>query len=87
MENIYVELLALVYFKDKGKDYNLSKLRYILGLAQFQLDELISLLFEKKYLEYSNYEMCLSEKGLSFLKQKQALRACSESLQPAFNML
>ena len=70
----YAELLALVYFKDKGKAYDLSELRYILGLTQFQLDELISSLFEKNYLEYREYEMCLSEKGLLFLKQEQALK-------------
>lgn len=73
MENKYVELLALIYFKDKGKGYDLSELRYILGLTQFQLDELISSLFEKNYLEYIDYEMHLSEKGLSYIKQEQAL--------------
>ena len=73
MGNTYIELLALVYFKNKGTEYDLSELRYILGLTQLQLDELISILFEKNYLEYSNYVMCLSEKGLSLLKQEQAL--------------
>ena len=74
MGNNYVELLALVYFKDKGKEYDFSELRYILGLTQFQLDELISSLFEKNYLEYIDYEMHLSEKGLSYIKQEQALK-------------
>lgn len=74
MENKYVELLALIYFKDKGKGYDLRELRYILGLTQFQLDELISSLFEKNYLEYIDYKMHLSEKGLSYIKQEQALK-------------
>lgn len=79
MGNNYVELLALVYFKDKGKEYDLSELRYILGLTQFQLDELISSLFQKCYLGYRDYEMCLSEKGLSFIKEEQALKHEYES--------
>lgn len=74
MGNNYVELLALVYFKDKGTEYDFSELRYILGLTQYQLDELISSLFEKKHLEYIDYEVCLSEKGLSYIKQEQALK-------------
>jgi hypothetical protein len=79
MENTYVGLLALVYFQGKGKEYDLSELRYILGLTQFQLDELIYSLFEKSYLEYIDYEMCLSEKGLSYINQKQALKHEYES--------
>ena len=79
MENNYVELLALVYFKDKGKKYDWGELRYILGLTQFQLDELVSSLFENNYLEYRDYEMCLSEKGLSYIRQEQALKHEYES--------
>ena len=66
------KLLALVYFKNQAENYDLSELRSILGFTQIQLDKMLSELFENEYLVYKNYEMSVSEKGLNYLKKKNA---------------
>lgn len=68
----YSKLLALVYFKNQAENYDLSELRSVLGFTQIQLDELISEFFEEGYLEYNDYEMNISEKGLYFLQEQNA---------------
>ena len=73
MEHSYSKLLSLVYFKTQGKDYDLSELCAILGLTQLQLDILISDLFEEGFLKYVDYEMCISQEGLEYLEQNNAI--------------
>ncbi len=68
----YSKLLALVYFKNQAENYDLSELRSILGFTQMQLDEMLLELFEVGCLEYRDYEMNISEKGLYFLQEQNA---------------
>lgn len=63
----YAEILALLYFKDVGKEYEWDELREILGYTPTQLDKLVQKLIGENYLEYDDNEMIISEKGLIFL--------------------
>ena len=72
MNHSYSKILALVYFKNQCGKYDLNELCSILGFTQVQLDELLSDLFERKLLEYKDYEMCISEEGKKYLEQRHA---------------
>lgn len=63
MDN-YSSLLALVYFKEKDDRYSISELMQVLGCNAVQIDDLISSLIEKGYLEYQKDLLKLSNKGL-----------------------
>ena len=73
MNHSYTKLLSLIYFKNQADKYDLIELCSILGLTHSQLDDLIFILFNENLLEYINFEMCISEKGLEYLEHNNAI--------------
>lgn len=63
----YVSLLALAYFKEKGREYLFSELMELLGHNRAQFSELMNTLFEKEYLTYDENMVSITGKGLTFL--------------------
>lgn len=63
----YRDLLALEYFKNTGKNYSLQELSRILGLTVQQLDELIYKLKSQQYIAYVDYELEITNKGITKL--------------------
>ncbi len=63
----YVSLLALAYFKEKGREYLFSELMELLGYNRAQFSELLDTLFGKEYLTYDDNMVSITGKGLTFL--------------------
>lgn len=80
----YIECLALSYFKENGKKYNLEELRSLLGLTQAKFDEIISKLKENKLVEYVNFEIAISDRGLMHLINHNLIRSSLEDAEFQF---
>ncbi len=63
----YISLLALAYFKEKGRKYLFSELMELLGFNRAQFSELMDLLIEKEYVKYEDNLISITGKGLTFL--------------------
>ena len=63
----YVFSLALSYLKTYGETYSVSELLNLLGLTKQQMDKLIAHLKSSGFIEYSNYELSITNKGLQHL--------------------
>lgn len=65
--NEYAEVLSLLYFKEVGSAYDWGELREVLGYTSVQLDNLIQQLMQNGFIEYKDFEIQLTEKGLLYL--------------------
>lgn len=63
----YIVSLSLSYFKTCGEAYSINELINLLGLNQYQMDKLIAYLKENNFIEYINYELQITNKGLQYL--------------------
>ena len=66
--NDYCISLALTYFKEKRQDYIISELSELLGYNKIQVENLLSVLIDKNYLEYNeSLLLSITGKGLTYL--------------------
>ena len=63
----YIVSLSLSYLKACGETYSVNELINLLGLTQHQMDKLIAHLKKSEFIEYSNYELKITNKGLQYL--------------------
>lgn len=69
----YIVLLALSYFKQKGENYEINELMQILGLNSNQTDSLIMQLKNEGCIEYVDYSLKITEKGIRTLIASNAM--------------
>jgi len=80
----YIVCLALLYFKEKGNKYDFGDLRSLLGFTQLQFDKLIALLRENKYVEYMDFEIKITDKGLTHLIKQNQINSSLEDKEYKF---
>ena len=80
----YIILLSLSYLKTCGERYNVNDLMSLLGLAQHQMDKLITYLKESKLVEYINYELRITNEGLRRLVMHNQLNSSLEDAEYKF---
>ena len=67
MNDNYIELLILAYFKQYNSRYDLTNLKDEIGLSFKLLDEYIDKLIIEKKLEYKHYLLSLTVTGRVYL--------------------
>ena len=60
----YIVSLSLSYLKTCGETYSVNELMNLLGLTQNQMDKLIAHLKKNEFVDYLNYELKITNKGL-----------------------
>lgn len=83
--NEYIISLSLSYFKNYGNEYSISDLIGLLGFTQNQMHKLISFLKSNGYIEYTNYSINITNKGLQYLVAKNQLESSLEDFEYKFN--
>lgn len=68
--NNYTVSLFLLYIKDMGNDYDLSEVKQILGITQHQLEYIMKDLIKQELIEYVNFTLKITHKGLRYLISK-----------------
>ena len=80
----YNELLTLVYFMDRGVDYDIHELMEIKGYNSYQIMEHLELLKQQELIGYDNYLLSITEKGKRVLIANDAINF---TLDPIDNAL
>lgn len=84
MDN-YRKQLTLLYFKTSGYEYDLSELMQLLGLQQNQLDLILLELKNDGFICTNNYEIEITEKGISHLISNNISSNADNSIKYSFN--
>lgn len=80
----YIVSLSLSYLKTCGETYSINELINLLGLNQYQMDKLIAHLKKNEFIEYSNYELKITNKGLQYLVIHNQLNSSLENAEYEF---
>lgn len=80
----YIVSLSLSYLKTCGDTYSINELMTLLGLTQYQMDKLIAYMKNSNFVEYSNYELKITNKGLQYLVIQNQLNSALESSEYEF---
>lgn len=81
----YRKQLILLYFKTSGRDYNLSELIQLFGIQQNQMDLILQELKSDGYISINNYEIAITDKGLSNLNENNIANNANSDIKYHFN--
>lgn len=84
--NEYTLSLFLLYIKEAGTNYDFTEAKQMLGMSHAQLEELISNLKGKEYLDYVEYSLKITEKGLRYLISRNAINYSANDKEYVVNI-